>query len=216
MNQLCRPYIPLILPAVYQDALSYYENVYRIYDKLNELIENYSTFDGTIADIVDALNELQIKVPQWDADVLAQAKKYATEYTDQTAADLEKHVEIALRDIRSRLEDVIAGISHARNPIDGMDAPLYTCLRQMWGALRTHSMTYKELKETGKTYAQLNGIGDSYLDFVVFTRVRVLNDTTEHTFLDPVSLETQAVPNTLGTGKTYDQLHKYGFLYKEV
>lgn len=47
-----------ILPLVYDDSLSYYEVLNKLTEKLNEVIENYSVFDGTIQDLIEFKNSL--------------------------------------------------------------------------------------------------------------------------------------------------------------
>ena len=48
-----------ILPLVYDDSLSYYEFLCKMADKINELIENYGTFDGALADLQQQINDLK-------------------------------------------------------------------------------------------------------------------------------------------------------------
>lgn len=47
-----------ILPLVYDDSLSYYEVLNKLTEKLNEVIDNYSVFDGTIKDLIEFKNSL--------------------------------------------------------------------------------------------------------------------------------------------------------------
>lgn len=47
-----------VLPLVYDDSLSYYEVLNKLTEKLNEVIENYSVFGGTIQDLIEFKNSL--------------------------------------------------------------------------------------------------------------------------------------------------------------
>ena len=48
-----------VLPAVYDDSLSYYEAVCKMGSKLNEIIAIVNDSDSTLADMQDAIKELQ-------------------------------------------------------------------------------------------------------------------------------------------------------------
>ena len=48
-----------VLPAVYDDSLSYYEAVYKMGNKLNEIIAIINDSDSSLADMQDAIKELQ-------------------------------------------------------------------------------------------------------------------------------------------------------------
>ena len=48
-----------VLPAVYDDSLSYYEAVCKMGNKLNEIIAIVNDSDSTLADMQDAIKELQ-------------------------------------------------------------------------------------------------------------------------------------------------------------
>ena len=49
----------LVLPAVYDDSLSYYELLAKVVDKLNSVIDNANVMSDAIADNATAIKELQ-------------------------------------------------------------------------------------------------------------------------------------------------------------
>lgn len=51
----CQP----VLPAVYDDSLSYYEVICKLTDKINELVSIFGSADSTLADMQEAIKELQ-------------------------------------------------------------------------------------------------------------------------------------------------------------
>ena len=51
-------YCQKVLPAVYDDSLSYYELLCKVTQKLNEVIEMFNSSMGSVADLYEKLNEL--------------------------------------------------------------------------------------------------------------------------------------------------------------
>ena len=59
MEKLSWYYCQKILPVVYDDSLSYYEFLCKIAEKLNEVIDNYGIFDGTLIRFQNQIDELK-------------------------------------------------------------------------------------------------------------------------------------------------------------
>ena len=59
MDKLSWYYCQKILPVVYDDSLSYYEFLCKIAEKLNEVIDNYGIFDGTLIRFQEQIDELK-------------------------------------------------------------------------------------------------------------------------------------------------------------
>ena len=59
MEKLSWYYCQKILPVVYDDSLSYYEFLCKIAEKLNEVIDNYGIFDGTLIRFQKQIDELK-------------------------------------------------------------------------------------------------------------------------------------------------------------
>lgn len=54
-----------VLPAVYDDSLSYYEAVCKVVQKLNEVIDAYGLSGDAITQLQQAVEELQKKLEDW-------------------------------------------------------------------------------------------------------------------------------------------------------
>lgn len=55
-----------VLPLVYDDSLSYYELLCKVVSKLNELIENYASYNDVVAEIQTAIDKLQQQIDSFD------------------------------------------------------------------------------------------------------------------------------------------------------
>ena len=55
-----------VLPLVYDDSLSYYELLCKVVAKLNELIENYASYNDVVAEIQTAIDKLQQQIDSFD------------------------------------------------------------------------------------------------------------------------------------------------------
>lgn len=58
MEKLSWYYCQKILPVIYDDSLSYYEFLCKIAEKLNEVIDNYGIFDGTLIRFQEQIDAL--------------------------------------------------------------------------------------------------------------------------------------------------------------
>lgn len=59
MEKLSWYYCQKILPVIYDDSLSYYEFLCKIAEKLNEVIDNYGIFDGTLLRFQEQIDALK-------------------------------------------------------------------------------------------------------------------------------------------------------------
>lgn len=62
---LIRHYCQKVLPAVYDDSLSYYECICKLVHKINEIIEAYAPYGDTIKNLQDAVEELQKELEEF-------------------------------------------------------------------------------------------------------------------------------------------------------
>ena len=79
-------YCQKILPAVFDDSLSYYEQLCKLTDKVNEIIERYGPESETIQQIVERLNQQGELL-----DEIASGK-YADLYIEQLGAYIDANL----------------------------------------------------------------------------------------------------------------------------
>ena len=90
INPIKRFWCNKVLPAVYDDALSYYEVLAKVTDKLNELIENVNSLTETINGIIESVaEELALKADKDNTVItgsLSLGRKEGTEIGDESVA----------------------------------------------------------------------------------------------------------------------------------
>lgn len=98
----------------------------------------------------EAVAELEAAIAETDAAAQAYAKAAqdnAHIYTNSVAADLEKEIQAA------------GGSGYVRDPVTGEPAPLYTALKHVFDFAALYGLTWGELTESGKTWAQVAEFG---------------------------------------------------------
>lgn len=78
-----RAYFQTVLPAVFDDSLSYYEGVCRLTNKLNELIEAFNQNPINLEEMWKRINEIEQEMEEWknggyDEYIQASADKWVS------------------------------------------------------------------------------------------------------------------------------------------
>lgn len=107
--------------------------------------------EGLSIDVLnEAVAELQADIEATDAAAQNYAKSALDQahiYTNAVAADLEKEIQAA------------GGSGIVRDPVTGEPAPLYTALKHVFDFAALYGLTWGELTESGKTWAQVAEFG---------------------------------------------------------
>lgn len=98
----------------------------------------------------EAVEELQADIEANDAAAKNYAKSALDQahiYTNAVAADLEREIQAA------------GGSGYVRDPVTGEPAPLYVALKHVFDFAALYGLTWGELTESGKTWAQVAEFG---------------------------------------------------------
>lgn len=184
MNQVVRPmlypFCQKVLPLVYDDALSYYESLCKIIDKINEIIEAYSTTEEKLQDLVDkAISEFKIYVDEENQKQDKNANiEYEKIYHEISALEtkiidnfnvvidiinnnntaLQLWVLQEIKDLKKYIDDVIAGKIKEYNPWQGITSTLSMIINDIYTHMRYGALTAYE-------YDRLNLSAESYQDY---------------------------------------------------
>lgn len=150
-NTCCRRVGFLVLPAVYDEALSYQEEMYHLCEKVNEIISYLAEQDDSIYDYVDRAV----------ASALSQAKSYTDtqvntlyqqvltllsalyDYVDNGDAALKNSMTRQFNEVWEYLYNLPTGTDIVIDPTTGLLNSLQNTLNNMWQAL-SYSLTCQE------------------------------------------------------------------------
>ena len=157
-NTCCRRVGFLVLPAVYDEALSYQEELYHLCEKVNEIISYLAEQDDSIYDYVDRAV----------ASALAQAKSYTDgqvnafyqqvltllsalyDYVDNGDAALKNSMTKQFNEVWDYLYSLPTGGELVIDPTTGLLDTVQNALDHMWQAL-SWQLTCQEYKDIGLT-----------------------------------------------------------------
>lgn len=157
-NTCCRRVGFLVLPAVYDEALSYQEEMYHLCEKVNEIISYLAEQDDSIYDYVDRAV----------ASALSQAKSYTDtqvntlyqqvltllsalyDYVDNGDAALKNSMTKKFNEVWEYLYSLPTGTDIVIDPTTGLLNSLQNTLNNMWQAL-SYSLTCQEYANLGFT-----------------------------------------------------------------
>ena len=121
-----------VLPAVYDDSLSYYEVLCKVVDYLNRVIEVVDTFDTDVSELQSAVAQLQSAVTelqnamtafdsrfaQLERTLSAQIDREITERTAELTADITAEINRLNAEVNAALAEVRAVVASLDEHID--------------------------------------------------------------------------------------------------
>lgn len=160
------------IPAVYDDALSYYEQVMRLLKLVNELIEYVNTIDLTdyaLKKDVDALVErTRLALKAYFEETLAADQ---AEQTVMLKAHAVAKVEGLRRELDERIRNATVGKVTVFDPTAGHEPkPVDVVIRRIFADLQTHALYAYEFDGLPDTAAQMDAIGMTAYEFDIHSR----------------------------------------------
>lgn len=190
-----------ILPLVYDEALSYWEQIVSLYGKVNELIKIMQTYG--------------IEWQEGDAQTLAQAVQYADSITSAFRtefADLSGKVETALNDLSSYeaqlSQDMQTQFENLKTQVDKDIADFGTNIADLWLAM--NYLYYQQDAQYAKIYAALKSYIDQTVAQTTGAAVNVINPAYGSvTSLNKALQDILDYMQTIGsiTMKQYDEIN---------
>lgn len=152
----------LVLPAVYDEALSYQDLVYSLCQKINEIIDELSQSDEEFYDYVDqsmanAINQCNRYTDQQINKTYSEILLITNDlrnYVDSQNAGIRATFSAQINDIWQYLYNLPTGTDIVIDPTTGLPNSLQNTLNNMWQAL-SYSLTCQE-------YANLDFTCDEY------------------------------------------------------
>lgn len=145
-----------ILPIVYDDTLSYYEQLCKFSDKLNEVIENINNFSADISkeidskitvlkDYVDSENQKQdLAVDEKIENVYNYIQKQLElvyQYVDNGDSIIKIYVNSEIDKLKKYVDDAILGDIIVYDPTNGYNNKLCLVLEHIYDTLRYYGIT---------------------------------------------------------------------------
>lgn len=156
MIKKIRTHFMAVLPLVYDDTLSYYEQLCKFADKLNEVIDNINNFhdevsaeiDAKIAELkvyVDEENEKQdLAVDEKIQNVYEYIQKQIEliyQYVDNGDSVIKIYVNSEIEKLKKYVDDAILGDIIVYDPTTGYKNKLCVVLEHIYDTLRYYGIT---------------------------------------------------------------------------
>lgn len=148
----------LVLPAVYDEALSYQDLVYSLCQKINEIIDELSQSDEDFYNYVDrsvanAINQCNNYTDQQINKTYSEILLITNDlrnYVDSQNAGIRSTFSAQINDIWQYLYNLPTGTDIVIDPTTGLPNSLQNTLNNMWQAL-SYSLTCQEYANLGFT-----------------------------------------------------------------
>lgn len=202
-----RAYVAKVLPAVYEDSLSYYEVLAKLTYKLNETIENLNTLEANLPTYIQ--QQINATLGDWEEQMNAR-------FTEQNAKLLEMAQRIAAQD--DKLELALGKFKQELDvAINNMQVIINEQLASMWSLMSsglesnrayTDAQIAKlrgEFPEFATVYV-ISPVDGRLLD--VQTVLRDMYDVLRYGALTAAQYDTLQL-----TAETYDNKHLTAFRY---
>ena len=156
MIKKIRTHFMAVLPLVYDDTLSYYEQLCKFADKLNEVIDNINNFHDEVSAEIDAkIAELKVYVDEENKkqDLAVDEKienvyKYIQkqieliyQYVDNGDSVLKIYVNSEIDKLKKYVDDTILGDIIVYDPTTGYKNKLCVVLENIYDTLRYYGIT---------------------------------------------------------------------------
>lgn len=178
----CLPFYP-ILPTVYTDALSYYEEIRLLQEEINQIIQQMDDYGASV--LQEANNYTNQQINQLDTKLQAIIKNYSELYADDIEQLRQETIKLSLsisqlytnfanwtgmqdakfelfkQEVYEYIQKIMgtAGSPYVVNPTNGKIEPLQKTLNDMYKALSWGALTaqeYDNLLITAGQYDHLN------------------------------------------------------------
>lgn len=156
MIKKIRTHFMAVLPLVYDDTLSYYEQLCKFADKLNEVIDNINNFHDEVSAEIDAkIAELKVYVDEENKkqDLAVDQKienvyKYIQkqieliyQYVDNGDSVIKIYVNSEIEKLKKYVDDTILGDIIVYDPTTGYKNKLCVVLEHIYDTLRYYGIT---------------------------------------------------------------------------
>lgn len=171
-----RAWFSPVLPLVYDDSLSYYEQLCKLVKKTNEVIDTLNEFnvnienmvDGKIATLKDYVDAENLKQ---DDNLDAEIEKVYNDLNDNVSAiyqsmhkaddALRLLIKVEIEKLKHYIDTSLMGKIYVYDPTMGYAQPLDIVLNNIYDILRYHAVTCYEFDSFGTTaqdfdYRQMN------------------------------------------------------------
>lgn len=178
-----------VMPAVFDDSLSYLEIYAKICKKLNEIIDIMNRYDGVTEEWVKAyveqqLADIKVLINNLNGDTnnrIDELKAYVNEQililTDALNINRESIIEDAklytdkkFYELLHQFSDMIENGFLVYNPIKGYDTTVNEAVNDLYDALRVYSVTATEYDELNLTAEQYDNIGMTATEYDFFAK----------------------------------------------
>ncbi len=133
---------------------AFYRNIYSQEEGLKKILLELDKLAAYANELADAINSI-------DTSILNRRLAF---------------IERRLSKLEKAFESIKLG-GRVRNPVSGLYNYTYVALKQMYDVLRVHSMTWRQLAATGKTWEELNN-GKTYIEIDMLANT-IFGDGTE-------------------------------------
>lgn len=155
---LCNFRISKTLPLAFDESLSYLEEQLVILNKVNECIELLNAYpdlleeyEKYLEDIRQEVGKMEIEFEEFKSSTLSSIDIRFGELTTQLISSIDNqfrliqyNLNLALADIQTQIDDIVAGDIKVYDPTTGLLSPIQTVIDNLFDVNRNNAITASE------------------------------------------------------------------------
>lgn len=216
-----------ILPLIYDDTISYYEQLCKFAEKLNELIDTLNNFNVDIENMVDSkLDELkkyvddennaqdEINTQKFDAvyDYINGKIDELYVYINNGDTILKNYLDSEISKLKKWVEDAVIGNISIYDPTTGYNNPLDVVLSHIYDALRYFGITCYQFDSAALTCTEFDNKNMTALEFDTES-LSIIGKYYPHFIFNPIDGEYDTIQRVM---YQWFQYHREGAITANV
>lgn len=189
-----------ILPIVYDDTLSYYEQLCKFSDKLNEVIENINNFSADVSDEIDSkISALKVYVDSENQkqnlsveEKIEQVYNYIEkqldavyEYINDGDTVIKMYVESEIAKLKKYVDDAILGNILVHDPTTGYKNTIDIVINHIYDTLRYYGIRCYDFDGLHLTSTDFDNRNISALEFDTLSLL-IIGKKYAHYIFNPI------------------------------
>ena len=199
-----------VLPAVYDESLSYLESVAKLTNKVNETIDSVNALNDNVDVLNDSVTELNARVETIESEISSFEQQITTQF-NQLSVNLNNEVDAKLAENTAKVDAKLAEVDGKFASLEQQQIAFENSVREQLGSLERElrALLSAEIEHINEMYAKFEADMRWYIYEEIQKALECIPDLTNIYIIDPTTgklSKVQDVINNIFTFSAYNAL----------